>query len=74
MMRNIFHAGLIFLPLAAFSGTGCTGNNGNSSSGEGGSGNMPCEVEAIVKAHCQSCHSAQPVYGATMPLMTQADF
>lgn len=74
MIRRAFHAGMMFLPLAAFLGSGCTGANGNTNTGGSDSSGMPCDVEAIVKARCQSCHAATPVYGAPMPLMTQADF
>ena len=74
MIRRALQVGMMVLPFAAFWAMGCSGESSNTTSGGGGSGTMPCEVEAIVKARCQSCHSAQPVYGATMPLMSQADF
>jgi Copper type II ascorbate-dependent monooxygenase, N-terminal domain len=34
---------------------------------------IPCSVQSAL-AKCQSCHAAEPVYGATMPLVTAADF
>src|SRR5262245_38870227 len=33
-----------------------------------------CDVLAIVQAKCQGCHASQPLYGAPMPLVDQADF
>jgi hypothetical protein len=35
---------------------------------------MPCEVNNIVKASCQMCHGATPIFGAPMSLVTIADF
>ncbi|MEY4508481.1 MAG: hypothetical protein RLZZ450_603 [Pseudomonadota bacterium] len=32
-----------------------------------------CDVEPILKASCQECHAAKPLYGAPMPLVTVAD-
>ncbi|MFO0679168.1 MAG: peptidylglycine alpha-amidating monooxygenase [Polyangiaceae bacterium] len=37
-------------------------------------GAVPCDVDAIVKAKCQSCHGASPEFGAPMPLVTLGDF
>lgn len=45
-------------------GTGAKGSDANG---------LPCEVQKVLASHCQSCHSAQPQYGAPMPLMTLAD-
>lgn len=61
-------------------GTGAIGGTaGISGAGAGGglqpSGlAMPCEVETIVKARCQSCHGAQLIGGAPMTLVTLDDF
>jgi mono/diheme cytochrome c family protein len=33
-----------------------------------------CDVAAILKAKCQSCHGSEPLFGAPMPLVEQADF
>lgn len=35
---------------------------------------LPCEVERVLREHCQSCHADPPVYGAPMPLVTPIDF
>jgi hypothetical protein len=37
-------------------------------------GPMPCNVSKTVAAKCQNCHSAAPIGGAPMPLMTVDDF
>ena len=34
---------------------------------------LPCDVEKVLAAGCQSCHAASPIYGAPMPLVTRAD-
>jgi hypothetical protein len=34
---------------------------------------LPCDVETVLKAKCQSCHAATPLYGAPIPLMTYED-
>ncbi|MET0386466.1 MAG: hypothetical protein ABW321_10930 [Polyangiales bacterium] len=43
--------------------------------GAGGptTGNMPCGVSKVLASNCQSCHGAQPIGGAPMPLVTLAD-
>ncbi|MBK9259714.1 MAG: peptidylglycine alpha-amidating monooxygenase [Polyangiaceae bacterium] len=80
-MRRVFPSGLWLIPILVW---GCGGGGsavpggGGGSGGSGGSGSgssdFPCDVKDIVVAKCQGCHSAQPIYGATMPLMTPADF
>jgi hypothetical protein len=40
--------------------------------GTGGSG-LPCDVDAVLQAHCQTCHNSPPRYGAPMPLLSYAD-
>jgi len=37
------------------------------------SGNLPCDVDAILAKNCSSCHGATPKFGAPMPLVTLAD-
>jgi len=37
-------------------------------------GVLPCGVTKTLAASCQSCHSATPIAGAPMSLMTHADF
>jgi cytochrome c551/c552 len=56
-------------------GSGGSGNAGGSSGGAGGSGSggLPCDVDAILQAHCQQCHAPKPVFGAPMPLVTWDD-
>jgi hypothetical protein len=34
---------------------------------------LPCDVEAVLSTHCQTCHSAQPQFGASTSLVTWAD-
>lgn len=34
---------------------------------------LPCDVEQVLADNCQSCHAAEPRYGAPMPLMTWED-
>jgi hypothetical protein len=58
---------------AASSGGGPSGGGGSGGAGGAGSSGLPCDVEAVLAAHCQSCHAEKPVYGAPMPLVTHAD-
>lgn len=41
---------------------------------DAGPPHLPCDVEAVLKAKCHSCHSSPPTNGAPFPLLTQADF
>ena len=71
------------LPFAAL--FGCAGSNGAQPNGSdggptasggasgGASGPLPCDVDAVLAAHCRSCHAATPAYGAPMPLVSYAD-
>jgi hypothetical protein len=34
---------------------------------------LPCDVDALLKKNCQTCHAATPAYGAPMPLVTYDD-
>jgi hypothetical protein len=34
---------------------------------------LPCDVAAVLRGVCQQCHSASPVNGAPIPLVTYAD-
>jgi copper type II ascorbate-dependent monooxygenase-like protein len=34
---------------------------------------LPCDVDAVLKAHCQTCHASQPQFGASVPLVTWDD-
>jgi hypothetical protein len=61
--------------------TGTTATGGASSttatsSGTGGTtatGDLPCDVDAVLGASCRSCHGASPSYGSPMSLVTYAD-
>lgn len=37
-------------------------------------GQLPCAVKTIVERYCGTCHSAQPQFGASVPLTTAAHF
>ena len=39
-----------------------------------GGGPLPCEIDNIVKAKCQTCHGARLIGGAPMSLLTASDF
>jgi hypothetical protein len=41
--------------------------------GGGGVTNLPCDVQAVLAASCDSCHSATPANGVPMSLMTYDD-
>ena len=34
---------------------------------------LPCEVDAVLKTRCQTCHAAEPKFGASAPLVTFDD-
>ncbi len=34
---------------------------------------LPCELDAILKTRCQTCHGSEPKYSATAPLVTWDD-
>jgi uncharacterized membrane protein len=36
-------------------------------------GQLPCEVERVLRARCQECHTAPPKNGAPFPLLTYAN-
>ncbi|HVW28712.1 MAG TPA: hypothetical protein VHC69_25275, partial [Polyangiaceae bacterium] len=61
-------------------GATVVGNGGTVSSSAGGSattvagGSLPCDIDTLVKAHCQTCHGAKPIGGAPMSLVTEQDF
>jgi hypothetical protein len=57
---------------------GQSGGNGNTSGGDGdnsapGQG-LPCELQPVIAAKCQTCHAATPMFGAPMSLVTYDDF
>jgi hypothetical protein len=59
--------------------TGGSGGAGNGAAGAGGfagarpASNLPCDVQAVLKARCQPCHQNPPLNGAPMPLLTWSD-
>lgn len=83
-MRNVYLAGLALVPVVLWAcggnpaanpfGYGGAGGAGGSGAGTGGSSALPCDVELLVESKCRLCHSAQPRYGAPMPLMNAKDF
>ena len=40
---------------------------------EGGTGSLPCDVDAVLAANCRQCHASPPLFGSPMPLVTYAD-
>ncbi len=49
------------------------GASGGGSSGGQVATDLPCDVDSILVANCQSCHGATPAGGAPMSLVTYAD-
>jgi hypothetical protein len=56
-------------------GSGSTADAGDSAADETGdaTSTLPCDVAAILDAHCGSCHGAAPSFGAPMALVDYAD-
>jgi hypothetical protein len=42
-------------------------------SGSGSGSNLPCDVDAVLRAKCQGCHNTTPLFGAPMSLVTYDD-
>ncbi|MCA2981412.1 MAG: hypothetical protein INH37_24325 [Myxococcaceae bacterium] len=40
---------------------------------DGGADGIPCDVAALLRARCSSCHGSQPSGGAPSPLVSRAD-
>lgn len=53
-------------PIGAGSGEGSSGDTRGPSA-------LPCDVDAVLKSKCQSCHGASPDFGASVPLVTHQD-
>jgi mono/diheme cytochrome c family protein len=53
-------------------GTGVLGTGGATGNAVSASG-LPCDVQAILQAHCTNCHGSTPIGGAPMPLVTYAN-
>jgi cytochrome c551/c552 len=60
------------------------GSGAGSGSGSGGLGassggtpdapsGLPCDVDAVLAAHCRTCHGSTPSFGASIPLVTWQD-
>lgn len=57
---------------SSLGGSGPTsGAAGSPASNDSG---LPCDVKAIVDAHCASCHGREPKFGAPMSLASAMDF
>src|SRR5512140_3185561 len=74
-MRNLEK--LAFILFGTLATAACSGRGGDTSGGGGSggakAGGLPCDVDAILAANCQSCHGATPQYGAPMALVTYQD-
>jgi hypothetical protein len=57
---------------AGSGGAGSTGHGSSTGASLPGAG-LPCDVDAILGAHCRQCHGATLSYGAPMALVTDAD-
>jgi hypothetical protein len=67
-------------------GSGATGGGTASSGGGTGTGggvapydgglaaDLPCDIASMVTSKCATCHRNPPLAGATMPLLSRADF
>jgi len=53
--------------------SGGASSSGGSSGGSSAASALPCDVDAVLKTKCQSCHGASPDFGASVPLVTHAD-
>ena len=50
------------------------GSTGAAPSATPAGGVLPCAIDTLVKARCQTCHGQTPIGGAPMSLVTEADF
>lgn len=73
------YSSLVRILIAGSCAVGCgptlpigTGGAGGTGGANGGS-YLPCDVDAVLKNKCRTCHGAQPQFGAPMPLVTYAD-
>lgn len=55
-------------------GTGGIGTGGIGTGGMNAGNALPCDVDDVVTAKCQLCHTSPPKFGAPMPLVTADDF
>jgi cytochrome c551/c552 len=73
-MSARLRSSLLVIPTLAL--VACSTVNGaKSTGGAGGTAveNLPCDVDTVLKDHCQQCHGATPQFGAPMSLVTYAD-
>ena len=72
LILSVCFAGCTTMPLAhELPGVGGAGSGGTG--GGTVATNLPCDVDAILVANCQSCHGTTPSGGAPMSLVTYAD-
>ncbi len=61
-------------PSPAGGGPGGSGGGGGSVGATVTTKNgLPCDVDAVLKARCQTCHASPPKFGASAPLVTWDD-
>jgi hypothetical protein len=76
-MRRLLSSLLMFTVACTLGGySGDTGNLGSNPGGGGGGGtvpgDLPCDVETLLSAHCTSCHGTPPSGNAPMSLDSHA--
>lgn len=63
--------------LAFSAGCGSTGGGSDAGDGQdagkGDAGSLPCDVQALLAASCNECHTTPTVGGAPFPLLSHAD-
>lgn len=53
---------------------GGTAAGTSSANADKGNLNVPCDVAAVLRSNCATCHGAEPAFGAPASLVTLADF
>ncbi|HEY2511048.1 MAG TPA: peptidylglycine alpha-amidating monooxygenase [Polyangiaceae bacterium] len=61
------------LVILSCGGNSLTGGSTNGVTVQPGATPLPCDVNDVLQAHCQSCHQNPPLNGAPMPLITWQD-
>jgi hypothetical protein len=59
--------------LGASGGSGGSGGGAESCPGDPQTGDIPCDVFAVLHAKCHACHTDPPANNAPFPLLTYAD-